>query len=87
LYHTSAEVFGLALHVAASVVALAPSNVAAVFVHDGPDVKVTAVAQVAWENEAFLKKNTEIKRTAKALVVAFIKELNFVKCINTTVVI
>ena len=87
LYHTSAEVFGFALHAAANVVALAPSNVPVVVVQADPEIKVAAVAQVACDIIGSLKNKMEITRTVKALAVAFIKKLNFSKSIHTTVLI
>ena len=47
LYHTSADVVGLALQVAAKDVAFAPSNVPEVGVQVGPVFSIKAVAQVA----------------------------------------
>ena len=73
LYHTSADVVALPLHVAASAVAFAPSNVPEVVEQVGPVFSKTAVAQVAWARVFAWKNRMDNRKIAKTLVEFLIK--------------
>jgi hypothetical protein len=73
LYHTSADVVALALQVAASDVAFAPSKVPEVGVQVGLAIRAVAVAQVACDCTLSLKNKNDNRKSVKTLVEFFIQ--------------